>query len=116
MGKYSVPEHIRECKPKGTLVKLINGHYYVYEYKKIEKDGKSISKATRCIGKIEEGYGFIPNARGGSGQDEEATDPRDVELRQLRLRVAELEATLRLLSETALSAAAGQASETPRGE
>ena len=32
MGKYSVPESIRQQKPKGTMVKNISGHYYVYEY------------------------------------------------------------------------------------
>ena len=32
MGKYSVPESIRQMKPKGTMVKCISGHYYVYEY------------------------------------------------------------------------------------
>ena len=32
MGKYSVPDYIRELKPKGTMVKCISGHYYVYQY------------------------------------------------------------------------------------
>ena len=32
MGNYSVPESIRKYKPKGTMVKAISGHYYVYEY------------------------------------------------------------------------------------
>lgn len=33
MGKYSVPQEIRACAPKGTLVKNISGKYYVYECK-----------------------------------------------------------------------------------
>lgn len=34
MGDYAVPESIRVCKPKGTIVKKIAGHFYVYEYTK----------------------------------------------------------------------------------
>jgi hypothetical protein len=30
---YSVPEKIRKLKPKGSMVKNIKGHYYVYEFK-----------------------------------------------------------------------------------
>ena len=30
MGEYTVPESIRRYKPKGTMVKRISGHYYVY--------------------------------------------------------------------------------------
>ena len=41
MGDYAVPEQIREYKPKGTVVKKIAGHYYVYEYTKEKTaDGK----------------------------------------------------------------------------
>ena len=62
MGKYSVPEHILKCKPKGTMVKAINDHYYVYEFKTIKgEDGKRHTKMGREIGKIEEGIGFVPN-------------------------------------------------------
>lgn len=57
MGKYSVPEEIRKQKPKGTMVKLINGGYYVYEYSKV--DGKT--KSGRVIGRITAEDGFIAN-------------------------------------------------------
>jgi hypothetical protein len=30
MAAYSVPEHIRTLKPKGTMVKAIKNGYYVY--------------------------------------------------------------------------------------
>ncbi|MBR1711735.1 MAG: hypothetical protein IJ719_23420 [Clostridia bacterium] len=41
MSKYSVPESIRQMKPKGTMVKCISGHYYVYEYSTVTgADGK----------------------------------------------------------------------------
>jgi hypothetical protein len=29
-GLYVVPENIRKMKPRGTMVKKIKGHYYVY--------------------------------------------------------------------------------------
>lgn len=62
MGKYSVPENIRKFKPKGTMVKLISGNYYVYEYKMIKgDDGKRHTKMGSVIGSIKEGIGFIPN-------------------------------------------------------
>lgn len=64
MGAYSVPECIRKFKPKGTMVKVINGNkYYVYEYKSIrDENGKRKTKMGKLIGKIVEGKGFIPNA------------------------------------------------------
>lgn len=62
MGKYSVPENIRNFKPKGTMVKLISGNYYVYEYKMFKgEDGKRHTKMGSIIGSIKEGIGFIPN-------------------------------------------------------
>lgn len=62
MGKYSVPESIRQYKPKGTMVKAISGHYYVYEFKSITgEDGKRHTKMGKVIGRIKEGIGFIPN-------------------------------------------------------
>lgn len=63
MGAYSVPESIRKFKPKGTMVKVINGNkYYVYEYKSItDENGKRKTKMGKIIGKIIEGKGFIPN-------------------------------------------------------
>lgn len=62
MGNYAVPKTISECKPKGTLVKKISGHYYVYEYSK-EKgaDGKWRNKSGKMVGSIVEGQGFIAN-------------------------------------------------------
>ncbi|MEG2640831.1 MAG: transposase [Bacilli bacterium] len=64
MGVYSVPENIRKFKPKGTMVKVINGNkYYVYEYKSVTDEfGKRKTKMGKLIGKIIEGKGFVPNA------------------------------------------------------
>ena len=41
-GLYAVPENIRKMKPRGTMVKKIKGHYYVYRMQHIkdEKTGK----------------------------------------------------------------------------
>lgn len=61
MGKYSVPAAIRAMKPKGTMVKAIGGHYYVYEYRSVTEGGRRRTRMGRCIGKIEEGRGFVPN-------------------------------------------------------
>ena len=62
MGKYSVPESIRSLKPKGTMVKNISGHYYVYEYSNYTDDnGKRRTKMGKSIGSIKEGIGFVPN-------------------------------------------------------
>ena len=38
-GKYSVPQHIRDQKPKGSMVKRIRDNFYVYEYKTVYVDG-----------------------------------------------------------------------------
>ena len=63
MGNYSVPESIRRLKPKGTMVKNISGHYYVYEYSNYTDDnGKRHTKMGKSIGSIKEGIGFIPNS------------------------------------------------------
>ena len=62
MGKYAVPESIRQMKPKGTMVKCISGHYYVYEYSTVTgPDGKRRTEMGKAIGSIREGIGFIPN-------------------------------------------------------
>jgi len=61
MGKYSVPENIRQLKPKGTMVKAISGNYYVYQYSCVMKDGKRTTKMGKCIGSIKEGIGFVSN-------------------------------------------------------
>lgn len=62
MGKYSVPEFIRKFKPKGTMVKAIADHYYVYEYSTVKgPDGKRRTKMGKSLGTIKEGIGFIPN-------------------------------------------------------
>ena len=62
MGDYSVPESIRACRPKGTVVKKIAGHFYVYEYSKEKtEDGKWRNKTGKMIGTIVEGQGYIPN-------------------------------------------------------
>lgn len=62
MGKYSVPESIRKYKPKGTMVKCISGHYYVYEYSSIKgDDGKRHTKMGKILSSVKEGIGVIPN-------------------------------------------------------
>lgn len=70
MSDYSVPKIIRDKRPPGTTVKRQKNRYYVYEYsstsKKVENgDGtfrwKSTTKMGRCIGRITEEDGFIPN-------------------------------------------------------
>jgi hypothetical protein len=61
MGDYSVPEHIRVMKPKGTMVKVIGGHYYVYEYRSVTTCGRRKTKMGACIGSIKEGIGFVQN-------------------------------------------------------
>lgn len=63
MGNYSVPETIRQLKPKGTMVKNISGHYYVYEYSNYtDENGRRHTKMGKSIGSIKEGIGFIPNS------------------------------------------------------
>lgn len=70
MGKYSVPEHIRKQKPKGTMVKRIKNGYYVYNYSSkqiavMDEEGNKHwqTKTTmgECIGLITESDGFVPN-------------------------------------------------------
>lgn len=62
MGKYSVPEEIRAMKPRGTCVKNIKGHFYVYEQKNIQDEyGNWHRRSGACIGKIEYGLGFVSN-------------------------------------------------------
>ena len=62
MGKYSVPEEIRRQKPKGTMVKNINGYFYVYEFKTVLGDnGKRKTQMGRLIGSIKPDLGFVPN-------------------------------------------------------
>ena len=53
-GLYAVPENIRKMKPRGTMVKKIKGHYYVYGMKciKDEKTGKWKTKILGIMGKI----------------------------------------------------------------
>lgn len=62
MGDYSVPEEIRAHKPKGTMVKNINGYYYVYEFSSYrDENGKRKTKIGKCIGAIKSNVGFVPN-------------------------------------------------------
>ena len=69
MGAYSVPEHIRAMKPRGTMVKAISGHYYVYEYRSVTEDGRRRTRMGRCVGKIEGGRGYVPNSGRASGSE-----------------------------------------------
>ncbi len=61
MGNYAVPENIRALKPKGTMVKVINGKYYVYEHSFVKVDGKWKTKMGNLIGSISNDLGFVPN-------------------------------------------------------
>ena len=109
VGKYSVPEHIRAMKPKGTMVKAIGGRYYVYEYETVVEDGRRKTRMGSCIGKIKEGIGFVPNSKGEVASSSDAAKPDTAdEVARLRARVAELEAALAAISETATRALKGQ--------
>ena len=62
MSKYSVPEQIRKMKPKGTMVKLLHGKYYVYNFYCYKDDnGKWKTKMGSIIGRITIENGFIAN-------------------------------------------------------
>ncbi len=61
MGKYSVPELIRKNKPKGTMVKKIKDHYYVYNFKHVKINNKWKIKTEKMIGRMREDGTFIPN-------------------------------------------------------
>ncbi len=64
MGDYSVPSEIRALKPKGTMVKNINGYYYVYQFSSYrDENGKRKTKTGKCIGSIKPDIGFVPNDR-----------------------------------------------------
>lgn len=68
-GKYKVPEDIRKHKPTGSVVKKINGAYYVYDsvsYK--NKKGKWSSKSGEILGKIDPVMGYIPNKKALDGE------------------------------------------------
>lgn len=106
MGRYSVPEHIRAMKPRGTMVKAIDGRYYVYEYACTSEGGVRRTRMGRCVGRISEGEGFVPNASAAGSANEavraaaggrapEAPAAGEAsEVARLRARVAELEAAL----------------------
>ncbi|MDO4539337.1 MAG: transposase [Coriobacteriales bacterium] len=50
-------------RPKGTTVKAISGHYYVYEQDSVKgEDGKWRTRSGRCVGKIDPERGFVPNS------------------------------------------------------
>ena len=115
MGKYSVPDHIRAMKPRGTMVKAIDGRYYVYDYACESEGGVRRTRMGRCVGKIVEGQGFVPNAGAAespnaavraaagrvAGEAPRAAGAGDAsEVALLRARVAELEAALASAGET----------------
>lgn len=50
-GLYAVPENIRKMKPRGTMVKKIKGHYYVYRMQHI-KDEKQESGRSKALGSL----------------------------------------------------------------
>ena len=71
MGEYSVPEEIRDLRPKGSMVKKQGNGYYVYQRSstkvKVQQEDGSYKWKTKdtmgpCIGTITIENGFIPNA------------------------------------------------------
>lgn len=95
MGKYSVPSHIREMKPTGTVVKRLNGDkFYVYEQKHVKVDGKWKIQPGKMIGSIDPAIGFIPNDN--YKKDDEITT---VDFGEYYLAAALSEDTLSLLKE-----------------
>lgn len=93
MSNYSVPESIRKFKPKGTMVKMIHGKYYVYEYScQKAADGKWKTKMGSLIGSIHEGIGFVPNETFNKNQTETT-----LEYGQYSLAFANSQSTLHLL-------------------
>lgn len=63
----AIPQEIKDMRPKGlgtaNEVRLIGGHYYVYEVSSKWDDVKGRPKKTtgKCIGKIDPQLGFIAN-------------------------------------------------------
>ena len=58
MGKYSVPQEIRDLRPSGSMVKAQSQRYYVYEYSSTKvkvnlEDGtfkwKTVTKMGKCL-------------------------------------------------------------------
>ena len=63
-GKYAVPPEIRALKPKdiSCTVKKIDGHYYVYEHKRVDdlaNPGKKKNATGKYLGTIVDGA-FVP--------------------------------------------------------
>ena len=78
MGKYSVPQEIRDLRPSGSMVKAQSQRYYVYEYSSTKvkvnlEDGtfkwKTVTKMGKCIGQITLKDGFVPNKNALSKDD-----------------------------------------------
>ena len=65
MGKSTIPDEIKACRPGPcTEVKLIGGHYYVYKYESVKLgSGKWGKKTLGCIGSIIPGEGFSANKK-----------------------------------------------------
>lgn len=66
-----IPESIRQLKPKeygSCKIRAVSGHYYVYEvHSRWDKERKrAVKENGRCLGKITERDGFIPNRYGRS--------------------------------------------------
>jgi len=73
-GQYSVPKGILAMKPTGVpcTVKLIGGHYYVYEHRRVPdgSTGRMKNASGRLLGKITPSEGFVP--RGGRAAMDDA--------------------------------------------
>ena len=95
MGTYSVPESIRRMKPAGTMVKIINGYYYVYEYKTVtDENGRRKTIMGKSIGTIKADKGFVPNDN--YSRDVEMTS---LEFGQYAVVLSNSQNTLQLLEE-----------------
>ncbi|MGN0866618.1 MAG: transposase [Oligosphaeraceae bacterium] len=76
MPKDRIPEEIRRHRPGPcTEIKPINHHYYVYTYAACRLPGGRWGKRNgKCIGKIVEGVGFIPNKNYNQGVQDAGED------------------------------------------
>lgn len=68
LSKYSVPEEIRQMKPKGTAVKVIKGNYYVYSHSQVKdpETGRWKTATGKLLGKIIPGVGYCPRIAASS--------------------------------------------------
>lgn len=79
----SVPDSIRALKPTGfgrCKIQTVNGKYYVYEVHSLwdTKEKRKKTRLGKCLGKITEADGFIPNGYAVSRHSDDAADSAGV--------------------------------------